>query len=234
MTEQPRRERKDEEPRWCVYAWIVRLPGQPDPLPLPYDQRVTPLMRRVNRIFEDCGVRFIVCRIIPLDATQVRIGERSLAQLFANDGSITLSDAVRPSVFLQDFVMNGNNAEFSAGMREKCLHLFFVPAIRFQGAAVPERGSGGWFGPDTARTCYAMVGTRGAAGLALNPLAQAVAHEVGHALGLSPEGPQDTHSTVADNLMKATLGPDDVELNEPGQCDTIRASLAAHIKNGCP
>jgi hypothetical protein len=234
MTERPRRKRKDEEPGWCVIAWIVRLPGKPDPLPQPYEDRVAPVIRRVNRIFEDCDVRFTVCAIIPLDASQVTIGPRSLASLFAADGSITLTDTVRPSEFLQDFVMNGSDAAFSTKMRERCLHLFFVSEMRFQGSAPPERGSGGWFGADTARTCYAMVGTSGAGGLALNTLAQAVAHEFGHALGLSPPGPPDMHSTVAKNLMKATPGSKDVELNETGQCETILGSLTAHIRRGCP
>ena len=217
-----------------MIVWIVRLPGKPDPLPQPYEDRVAPLMRRVNRIFEDCSVRFTVCETIVLDASQLSVGANSLASLFANDGSITLSDNVKPSEFLQNFVMNGNDPAFSAKMRERCLHLFFVPEMRFQGSAPPERGSGGWFGADTARTCYAMVGTGGVAGLALNPLAQSVAHEFGHALGLSPPGPPDMHSTVAKNLMKATLGPNDKELNEAGQCETILASLTAHIRRGCP
>jgi len=34
--------------------------------------------------------------------------------------------------------------------------------------------------------------------------------------------------------LKAALEADDVELNEAGQCETIRGSLAAHIRRGCP
>ena len=239
MTERPRRKRKGPAPQpWCVIAWIVQLPGTPDPLPQPYEDRVMPLLRRVNRIFEDCDVRFKVCEIIVLDASHVKVGDQRLADLFAADGSITLSNTVRPSVFLQDFVMNGNDAAFTAKMRERCLHLFFVHEVKYQGATVSDRGSGGWFGADTARTCYAMVGVTGVATLAKQQeLAQAIAHEFGHALGLSPQDPQateDTHSTVENNLMKARLGPDDVKLNGNGQCKTIQDSLAAHIRRGCP
>ena len=228
-----RRQRKDPAPKWCVIAWIVRLPGV-DPLPSPYEDRVKPLLRRVNRIYDDCGIEFKVCEIVPLDASALKVGDRSLAGLFAADGSITLG-TVRPSVFLQDFVMNGNDPAFTATMRKRCLHLFFVHELKYENTAIPERGSGGWFGADTARTCYAMVGTKGT-GSALNTLAQTVAHEFGHALELSPsdpQDPQDTHSTADNNLMKATLGPNDTKLDAT-QCQTVSAALLRHIDRACP
>lgn len=230
MNRRPQRRRKDDEPQpWCVIAWIVWLPESHGAISPPYKNVVSGVIRRVNRIFEDCRIEFKVCETIRLDATQVQVGDRSLAHLFAADGSITLSNTVRPSVFLQDFVMNGNNAAFTAKMRERCLHLFFVHELKYENAASPERGSGGWFGADTARTCYAMAGTRGI-GSALNPLAQTVAHEFGHALGLSPN---DDHSTADENLMKATLEPDDTKL-DAAQCQLLSASLQAHIRRGCP
>lgn len=215
---------------------MANLPAPARPLHSPtktHRDKVLPLIRRVSRIFEHCNVSFKVCEIIVLDASQVTIGNRSMADLFAGDGSITLSDNVRPSVFLQDFAANGPDT-FNAKLRERCLHLFFVHKLSYQGNVLPERGSGGWFGPDTARTCYAMVSVEGMDTLATqNALAQTIAHEFGHALELSPPGPQDTHSTADNNLMKASLDAGDLELDET-QCQTIAQSLAAHIRQGCP
>jgi hypothetical protein len=250
MRESLRRERKDPEPTlWCVIAWIVWLPKKyaalkpafknlPKP-PRPihearpgHVEKVTSLINRVNEIFGDCEVKFRVCETHILDARELKAGTVTLASKFATDGSITLGGDVMPSIFLQSFATDGPQA-FNDKMNTKCLHLFFVPEMRYADSASPERGSGGWFGADAARKSYAMVSTKGMDGLAQHPLAQAIAHEFGHALGLSPAGPQDTHSTADNNLMKATLDEEDVKLSAD-QCTIIKDTLARHIKQGCP
>jgi hypothetical protein len=250
MRERPRRERKDPDPLpWCVIAWIVWLPEthaalkpaltkKPKPAKPLHDSRpghrekVRSLMNRVNEIFRDCGIQFTVCETHVIDATELKVGEKALADLFADDGSITLGGEVMPSTFLQSFATNGPK-DFNDKMRTKCLHLFFVHEMKYADTAVPERGSGGSFGAGADRTSYAMVGVKGVDGLAQDALVQAIAHEFGHALGLSLPDPQDTHSTADENLMKALPNDGDVKLTAD-QCTTMRNTLAAHIRRGCP
>jgi hypothetical protein len=201
-----------------------QLPNPPRPLHAPrqdHKDQVLRAIRKANEIFEQCRIKFKVCETIVLDTSQVTIGDRKMADLFAADGTLTIGGShPMPSDFLSDFKTNGP-AAFNEKMRKKCVHLFFVHDLRYDGATLPEQGSGGWFPPAGERTCYAMVSARA------TDLVQTIAHEFVHALGI--EG----HSTAEGNLMKEAPGEDDRGLDAATQCPLILQTLTDHIQRGC-
>ena len=244
MVRKPRRPARRKGPKnppqqpWCVIAWIIwhpqahaalqpptpNLPGPAGPLRPArqgHEDRIRVAIRKVNRLFRPCQLTFNVCEMILLDTSQMTVGNQSMAGVFGADGTLTIGGShPMPTDFLNNFMTNGP-AAFNAKMRERCVHLFFVHDLRYEGVTIPEQGVGGSFGAAGARTCYAMVSAR-----ATN-LSQTIAHELAHALGIND------HSTAEHNLMKETLEDDDTAL-DGAQCGVIAATLAAQIRRGCP
>lgn len=223
-----------------MLAWIIWIPGTaraalkprtpnpqgPGPLHPPaagHVTKITAALRRVNDIFAGCtGVHFRVCETILLDASRITVGPRSLADAFAGDGCLTIGGSrPAPSAILSDFVTNAPQQEFHDKMRRRCVHLFFVHSLAYEGTPLPEQGSGGSFGSGSSATSYAMV-SAGA-----DNLAQTIAHELVHALGVAD------HSSGAHDLMKESPGEDDNAIDSD-QCRTIRETLQARIDRGCP